>query len=184
MKNCCFKRIFYAALFIMCSFSCSSDLDFNQVNDLKIEPVIVGNLSYFDVPASNFVAIDGTQKTFVFNSQEFDVFRDENFSSDLQKASFYFEINNTINRAYGFDIRLLNESNQVVYTIHFEIPAYSGVENIIKQSVDFEGTNLDLLKSSRHMEFVLNMRPGPALNPNSTGSLILRSSATIYLAIE
>lgn len=168
----------------MCAFSCSSDLDFNQVNDLKIEPVIVGNLSYFDIPATDFLADDGSEKNLVFNSQEFDIFKDENFSSNLQKASFYFEINNMINRAYGFDIRLLNESNQVVYTIHFEIPAYSGIENITKRTVTFEGTDLDLLKSSRHMEFVLNMRPGPALNPNSTGNLILRSSATLYLAIE
>lgn len=184
MKNYYLKRIICALLLIACSFSCSSDLDFDQANDLKVEPVVVGNLSYFDIPAANFVAIDGTQKNFVFNSQEFDVFRDKNFSDDLQKASFYFEINNTINRAYGFDIRLLNESNQVIYTIHFEIPAYSGLENITKRTVTFEGTDLDLLKSSRHMEFVLNMTPGPALNQNSTGNLILRSSATLYLAIE
>lgn len=184
MKICYLKKIIYTIFFIASSFSCSSDLDFDQVNDLKLEPVLVGNLSYFDIPAKDFVAIDNSENNLVFDVQDFDVFRDENFSSKLQKVSFYFEISNTINRAYEFKIRLLNADSQVVYTISFDVSAYSGAENSIKKTIDFEGTDLDLLKSSRHMEFILDMKEGPALNSNSTGSLKLHSSATVYLAIE
>jgi hypothetical protein len=30
-------------------------LDFNQVNDIKAEPVFIANLTYFDIPANEFI---------------------------------------------------------------------------------------------------------------------------------
>ncbi len=178
------NRLIALALLIGCSFSCSSDLDFNQANDLKLKPVVVGNLSHFDVPALVFVANDGSEKNVVSNDQEFDVFRDKYFNSYLQRADFYFEINNTISRAYKLDIVFTDENDKTLTSIHFDIPAYSGTENKITRTEIFENTKLDLLKSSKKMEFVIAMAAGPALDKNSTGSLVLRSSATVYLEIQ
>ena len=72
----------------------------------------------------------------------------------------------------------------MLYTIHFDIPAYSGTEKLITQTEIFENANLDLLKSSKRMGFIIKMDAGPALNANSPGSLKLRSSATAYLVVE
>ncbi|MES2238658.1 MAG: hypothetical protein V4497_00210 [Bacteroidota bacterium] len=183
MNNCYLKRIICAALFIVSCFSCTSDLDFNQANDLKLTPVVVGNLSYFDVPATDFVAADGSEYNMAFDVENFDVFRDKYFNSYLQKASFYFEITNTINRAFKAQIVLLDANKQVLYTIPFDVPAYSGTESIVTKTVLFEGANLALLKRSRNMGFSLQMQAGPALNSTSTGSFKFRSSATVYLSI-
>ena len=183
MKN-YLHKICCIVLLIVCSFSCSSDLDFNQANDLKLEPVVVGNFSHFDVPATAFVASDGSEYDLAFDDQEFDVFRDKYLKSYLQKAEFYFEINNSIKRSFEFSIVLMDANDTALETIPFDIPAYSGTSNIITRTEIFENKRLDLLKSAKKIGFVIAMDPGTALDQNSTGSLILRSSATVYLEIQ
>ena len=178
------NRLIGFILLIGCSFSCSSDLNFDQANDLKLKPTYVGNFSYFNVPATTFVGNDGSQLDLAFDDQEFDVFRDEYLNDYLQRADFYFEINNTINRAYTLTIVLMTENDEALTTIQFVVPAYTGTPNTITRTEVFENARLGLLKSARKMGFLIAMAPGPALNKNSTGNLILRSNATAYLEIQ
>ena len=177
------NKILGLLLLILLSFSCSSNLDFGQANNLKLEPIFVANLTYFDIPANQFV-VGGMEQNIAFDAQDFDIFRDSFFRKNLRRADFFFEINNTINRAYSIDIILLDENDQVLYTIHFDVPAYSGAQNLITRTEIFENASLDLLKRAKRMGFVITMGAGPALNANSPGSLKLRSSATAYLLVE
>lgn len=178
------NRLIGFILLIGCSFSCSSDLNFDQANDLKLKPTFIGNFSYFNVPATAFVGNDGSQLDLSFDDQEFDVFRDKYLNEYLQRADFYFEINNTINREYTLTIVLLTENDETLTTIKFDVQAYSGATNVLARTEVFENTRLDLLKRTRKMRFQIVMAAGPALNKNSTGNLILRSSATAYLEIR
>ncbi|WP_140486071.1 hypothetical protein [Flavobacterium sp. GSA192] len=184
MRKYHFIRVLSLALFLMCSFSCSSDLNFDQANDLKLTPVIEGNLSYFDVPATAFVADDGSAYHWDSDDQNFDVFRDKYFNSYLQKADFHFEITNTISRAFLLSIVLLDDNSNALTTIAFDIPAYSAsANNVVTRTEVFENVRLDLLKRARKMRFLVVMKSGTASNQNSTGNLVLRSSATVYLEI-
>jgi hypothetical protein len=183
MKTYSLYSFFGMAMLLLSSYSCSSDLDFNQVNDLKAEPVIVANLSYFDIPASDFVD-NGMDQYLSFDAQDFNVFRDKFFTDNLEKVDFDFEITNTINREYSFDIILLDKYDQVVHTIHFDIPASTSYQGIIQKTEKFENASLDALKKTKRMAFVLSMAAGPPLNKNSSGSLKLRSRATVYFALK
>ncbi|MEN9908177.1 MAG: hypothetical protein RLZZ540_1326 [Bacteroidota bacterium] len=183
MKNYYLNRI-CLALILMCSLSCTSDLDFNQASDLKLTPVIVGNFSHFDIPAPAFIADDGSEYDLAFDDEEFDVFRDKYLNSYLQRADFYFEINNTINRAFSLTVVLSDANNNPLSTIKFDIPAYSGSTNTVTRTEIFKNARLDLLKRATKIGFLIAKAPGPALNQNSPGSLVLRSSATVYLAIQ
>lgn len=177
------NKILGFLLLAMLFFSCSSDLDFNQANDFKLQPVFIANLSYFDIPANQFIE-DGMEQNISMEAQEFDVFRDSFFRKNLRRADFLFEINNTVNRSYAIDIFFLDRNDQPLYNIHFDVPAYNGAKNQVTRTVIFENANLELLKNTRRMTFVLTMGAGPALNANSPGSLQLKSSATAYLLIE
>lgn len=183
MKAYLINRFFGIVILTLLTFSCSSDLDFNQVNDLKLEPIIVGNLSYFNIPAKDFVD-NGMERTVSFDAENFDVFRDSFLQNNLKRADFFFEVTNTINRAYFFDLILLDQNDQVLYTIRIDVPASADVPMIIKKTEVFENAKLDLLKATKRMEFLLVMNPGPALTENSLGSIKLRSSATAYLSVE
>ena len=177
------NKILGFLLLTMLFFSCSSDLDFNQANDFKLQPVFIANLSSFDIPAPEFTD-NGTEKRLIFDAKEFDVFRDSFFRKNLRRADFFFEINNTITRSYTIDIVLLDINDQPIFNIHFNVPAYNGTKNQVTRTIIFENADLEMLKKTRRMGFVLTMGAGPALNASSPGSLQLKSSATAYLLIE
>ena len=165
------------------SLSCSSDLDFNQVNDFKSEPVVIANLATFDVKANQFVT-DGKEQAITGDLLDFNIFKNSYFNKSLTRADFFFEIDNTINRAYNINLVFLDANNSPLYTIPFDVPAYAGVQNLVPKTEIFENTNLDLLKHTTKIAFVITMLSGPGLDENSFGSLKLRSSATIYLVLE
>jgi hypothetical protein len=177
------NRILLLLIISFFSFSCSSDLDFNQANDVKLEPVFIANLAYFDIPAIEFVT-NGVEQNVTVAAPTIDVFNDVFFKKYLTRADLSFEIDNTINRGYTLDIILQDRNNQPLYTINFNIPAYTGVANPITKTEIFENAKLDLLKSTTKMTFVLRMLAGPPLSENSIGSLKLRSGVIAYLAVQ
>lgn len=167
-------------LFIL-SLSCSSDLDFNQVNDLKSEPVVIANLASFDIQANQFV-IGGVEQPLSGDLLDFNIFKDSYFNKSLVRADFFFEINNTINRAFKLNLVFLDANNLPLYSIPFDVPA--NTSGITKTEI-FQNSQLDLLKRTTKIAFVIILRPGvPVLTASSLGSLKLRSSATIYLVLE
>lgn len=163
--------------------SCSSDLDFDQVNDLKLKPVVVANLASFDIQANQFV-IGGVEQPLVGDVLNFKVFNDEDFTNNLSRTDLYFEFNNTINRAFTINLYLLDANDAKLYTIPFFIPAYSGSSNLITKTEVFENAQLDILKNTQKIAFVIAMMPGIPLTESSLGSLKMRSSATIYFAAQ
>jgi hypothetical protein len=175
-----FLKIFILSIFLI---SCSSDLDFNQVNDLKLEPVIVSNLASFDVQANQFV-VGGVEQTVSGDLMNFDVFKQPFLDQNLNRADFYFEINNTINRGFKVNLILLDANNNPLYTIPFDIPPYTGTPNKITPTEIFQNAKLDLLKNTSKIAFVVNLLPGPPLTSSSTGSLKLRSSGTLYFVAQ
>lgn len=177
-------KILQISVFAFLFFSCSSDLNFDQTKDLKLEPVFVANLAYFDLAANKFVD-NGTEQQLAFDQQNFDIFKQKFFKDNLAKAEFDFEIENTVNRAFTLNVLLLNDNDQILQTITLAIPAYSGTSNVIKYPTEvFENQRLELLKQSRKIGFVIVMAPGPPLTATSPGSLKLRSGATAYMVIE
>lgn len=175
-----FLGIFILSIF---SISCSSDLDFNQVNDLKLEPVFVANLATFDVQANEFV-IGGVEQNVAGDVLNFDVFKNSFLTDALTRADFFFEIDNTINRAYQVRLYLLDAGNTPLYTMAFDVPAYTGVQKLVTKTEIFQNAKLDLLKKTTKIGFLIAMYPGPPLSESSLGSLKLRSSATVYLVVE
>ena len=183
MKSSPPHKIVSLMLFAFLFFSCSSDLDFDQINDLKLEPAVVANLAYFDIPANKL--IDDGENHVISDIRGFDVFKDKFFTNRLQKAEFNFEIENTINRTFVVNLLLLNADNQVLETISYTVPAYTSGSNIIKYPTEvFENQRLELLKQTVNIGFVVMIASGDPLNNESVGNLKLRSSATAYLIIE
>ncbi|WP_427872612.1 hypothetical protein [Flavobacterium sp. MMS24-S5] len=107
-------------------------MNFDQVNDFKIEPVFVANLAYFNIPANRLIDDGGTN---VYpDVRDFDVFKEKFFTERLKKAEFDFEVENNINRAFVLNMLLLNDQNEVLQTISFTVPSYKGTPNVIKIS--------------------------------------------------
>ena len=183
MKRPALNRVVGLLILLVFSFSCASDLDYNQANDLKLEPIFVANLVYFDVPANEFVT-NGVEQSVIFDTPTVDVFNDDFFRDNLKKVEFFFEMENTINRAYSVDLVFLDNNNQRVHATNFTVPEYAGAENKVTKTEIFEDAQLDLLKRTTKIVFTLTMLPGATLNENSSGRLKLRSGVTAYLLVE
>jgi hypothetical protein len=183
MKTKAFNGFLGIFILIVFSFSCASDLDFNQTKDLKVEPVFVGNLAYFDVPANQFVT-NGVEHSLFVDKPTVDVFNDSFFKENLKRADLFFEINNTINRGYTIDLIYLDRNDRPLYTMNFSIAPYSGVENLVAKTEVFENAKLDILKNTVKISFVVKMLSGPVLSEDSLGSLKLRSGVTAYFVVE
>jgi hypothetical protein len=177
------KRILGVFILALFSLSCTSNLDFNQVNTLKITPVSVVNFASFDVPAKEFVT-NGTEQTISGAVITFDIFRDAFFNKSLTKADLFFEINNTISRVYKINLYFFDTNNLPVYKISFDVPAYAGKTNLVTKNEIFQNATLDLLKATKRIGFTVTMLPGIALSESSLGSLKLCSSATVYLTVQ
>ncbi|MBZ4034408.1 hypothetical protein K6T82_06505 [Flavobacterium sp. 17A] len=169
-------------LLVFLFFSCSSDLDFDQVNDLKLEPAFVANVAYFDIPANKLIDDGGNHEA--DDARSFDVFKDKFFNDHLKKAELDFEIENTIDRAFVVNLFLLDANEKVLQTITFNVPAYRGAANVIKYPTEvFENERLELLKQTVKIGFKISISSGTPLNSQSLGSLKFRSGATAYLII-
>ena len=177
------NRFLGIVFLIIFSFSCSSDLDYNQANNLKSEPVIIANLASFDIPANLFIN-GGIEQTVSGDLMNFKVFTDAYFNKSLTRADLFFETNNTINRAYRLNLIFLDANNLQLFSVPIDVPAYSGVQNLVTKTEIFENSRLDLFKKTDKIAFVVVMLPGPGLSESSSGSLKLRSSSTLYLVVE
>lgn len=183
MKSNFLSKVLKIVILSLLFSSCSSDLDFDQINDLKLEPAFLANLAYFDIPANKLVDDGGNHVA--DDSRGFDIFKDKFFNEHLQKAELNFEIENTIDRAFLVSLQLLDANNQVLQTLTFPVPAYRGTANVIKFPTEvFENQRLDLLKKTVKIGFRVAISEGTPLNSQSLGSLKLKSSATAYLIIE
>lgn len=183
MKISAFYKVFSPFIVLLLFFSCASDLDYDQANDIKLEPVFIANLAYFDVPAHEFVT-GGVEQNVIFDAPTVDVFNDSFFRKSLKKVEFFLEMENTITRAYVLDIVFLDRDNQVVHNTNFTVPAYLGTENKVTRTEIFENTQLALLKRTVRIAFTLKMLPGAPLTEYSSGNLKLRSGVTAYIVVE
>lgn len=177
------NRIILLTLLVLCSFSCSSDLDYDQVNDFNIQPVFTTNLAYLEMKAPDFVenGIEVPAFSYLTNTE----FLNNTFvEQDLVKAELYFRVKNTINRAYRFNVAFLNAANAPIYSITMNVPAYSGTETLTEKTETFTAANIDVLKKTTKLAFTVVMLAGPPLTESSPGRVELSSSVTAYFDVE
>lgn len=177
--RCAFLEI---GILSLITLSCSSDVDFNQANDIIIEPVIVSNLASFKIQANQFVT-GGIEQNQFEDVPNFDLFKDLFFRDNLTKVEFFFEFNNTIKRDFVVDLVLLDAADAPLYTVSIPVSAYTGVQKLVTKTEVFD-SNLNILTSTRKMSFTVRLLPGTLLSETSPGSLKLRSNITAYFKVE
>lgn len=181
-KKLCIRRFLVFLIVILSSISCSSELDFDQTDQLKLEPVLVGNLTYFEVKASDFV--DNGSGQILVDVQNFTPFKDAFLRDNLRRIELYFEIENKIPRAFSINMVLLDNNKMPVYEIPILVPASNGTTIKVTATDFFEGQKLESVQQMMQVGFIVQMQPGTPLDANSIGALKLRSSATLYMEIK
>ncbi|WP_281637527.1 hypothetical protein [Flavobacterium marginilacus] len=178
-----FKRIILMTFLGCCFFSCSSDLDFDQINDFNAQPVLIGNLAYFNINAPEFIS-NGSETPIFSYTSDVDFLNKSFINENLVKTELYFRIKNTINRSYAFTVTFLNKNGIPIYGIRMDVPAYNGTEILVEKTETFSAANVDILKNTTKMVFSVRMFSGPPIKASTSGRVELSSSLTAYFDIR
>jgi hypothetical protein len=184
MKHRFYNRIILIAVLVLCSFSCSSDLDFEQANDFGVQPVVTTNLAYFEAKAPYFEVAGGGAYPFPYIANV-DFFDTSFVNDNLIKTELYFRIKNTIARAYVFNITFLDINNAPIKLITIDVVAsVNGTEVLEELTETFDASDIDILKNTTKMVFSVTILPGTPLTASSPGRIELSSSITAYFDVK
>jgi hypothetical protein len=175
-------KIATVILFCAIASCCSSNLDFDQINDFSAEPEIAANLAYFELPIPSSIA---TLPLFTFPpvNAKFDILRDASVSNRLSEATLFFEVENINVKQYGVIVEFKDDADQILERITIDQnDNFDGVNKLSKE-VTYLKSDLDFLKLATSIDFTASIAPAsPPTFVNDT--LKFRSSAIIKLALQ
>lgn len=166
--------IYLLILSILLFTSCVKNVDFDQVDDIEITPVVKASLIYFDITASDF---DVT--SFNTDVTEFQLFDNNTVQDDVTKIDLIFDIENTFNKNFNIIYSFLNEAGEVVSTINL----LSNSDTNLNEIITFENQELANLLSAKAI--VVSVVIIPNSNPTTPQmNLNFKSAADVYFKIN
>lgn len=164
--------------------SCTKPVDFNQVNDLQLNPVFESSLVYINEPANRFL-VNETEVTVLQDSVNIDFFNDQFIIDNLVRADLLFQTINSIPRGFQVRVDMMDNSNQILHTFSFSTGASPDNSDLVTEHTEvFQGSSMVALKNTTKMMFTLTLLPGPAIDANTLGRIILKSKGTFYLNVQ
>jgi hypothetical protein len=162
-------------------FSCSSNLDFEQVNQIEAEPVFNISLGFFNISPTDFSGVGVSPVPSVNEDIEYRIFENQLLSDNLNRLEYTIGITNTFNRAFVFSFRFLDENGGDTFISEsYSVDANSAIsEEILIYDKNSLNNNIRQTKSLR-LELSFE-DPSEPLSPSTTGTFQFKSSTTVYL---
>ncbi|GAB1856367.1 hypothetical protein MHTCC0001_12020 [Flavobacteriaceae bacterium MHTCC 0001] len=177
-------KIFTVTLLSLFFIACTEPVDFNQAEDLVLEPVVESSIIFYKANAGNFF-IAGMEDARVRDSVITDLFNKSFVQSNLVKAEFVFETKNSINRAYALTIEFADVNNRILEAFSVNTPPSPNNEVIATTYTQaYEGEALERVKETQKLYFTLEMLAGDPITQDSPGEIDLKSKGVFYLNID
>ncbi|WP_406684804.1 hypothetical protein N1F78_03530 [Seonamhaeicola sp. MEBiC1930] len=157
--------------------SCTKEVDFNQISDIEISPVVESSLIFFTASANDFIQ-NNQEVSLSPDFIEVDVFNNSFVNDNVNKVDLVFETENTLPRDFSFSIDFFSENGQFLENFTFLTTEAS------PHVITFEDTNLRLIKNTSVLLFSLTMLNGDLLSDTTEGRIALKSKAVFYFNIE
>ncbi|MEO9893386.1 hypothetical protein [Aurantibacter sp.] len=164
--------------------SCVEDLDFDQFDDLQIEPVIEGSILYVEAPediinraiASNFYSQD-------FN---FDGFSDAFFADRVIDGVVTYLVENTTSKDLNISVDFVDEAGNVLDVEFFNVPAAPPMQQILRE-IPYGGTgnSLDILINTSAIRVTAeNNGDTSSTSDISDAKVTIKSSGKFRLSVK
>lgn len=181
------KKIKIGVLFclIFSVVSCVKDIDFNQANQLELQPTYVASLLTFDLKQTSlFNLVTNTEIVTIENTYSFSFTRDVNIEKKVQKIVLNFQFNNPFNRNFEVEYLFFDTNNIATYkTLIINVPANSA--NFKHQEEILISSNPNLLKTEQ-MHSKIRLLPSTdnsVINVNEAKSFNFKLAGTFYLKV-
>ncbi|MCF6351343.1 MAG: hypothetical protein L3J23_10010 [Flavobacteriaceae bacterium] len=159
--------------------SCVSDVDFNQVDDISIQPIVKSSILYFNATTNDFIdPITNDPITFISDTTDMRLFDSSLAQEDVTKIVLKFNIENTFNKNFNLEYIFFNEANEVITSIPFNIIN----NNILEQEISYENGDLQNLLSAKKIAVIATIEVN---QDSTTPSMFLnfQSAADSYFNI-
>jgi len=157
--------------------SCTSNVDFNQVDDIEVNQNFTFSFIYLNANQNNFLNADGTSETnSLSDSRNIDIFKLDYFQENLIEVNFNFEIENTFNRDFELEFTFLNADDAITTNFMINIPSNSKLSHL----ETYEGLDLLSLKLTEKVKITVDLQPSSdasILNRDDETELTIKSSA-------
>lgn len=155
--------------------SCVKDVDIDQAQEIVIPPEVALDLVYFTLDPTHFELQSSSGQFRARDVVRLEFLDDDYIKSGLMRADYNFIYTNTFEYPIISKISFLSESDVVMHSVQFEIPAGSKQSPATINYTEIIATNkIDVVRNSIKMIITLEM---PAPSQPSEGSLQLKSKA-------
>lgn len=176
--------IYLNLLFLLMLSSCVKDIDVEQSEEFRFQPVLTASLVNFERTAIKFYeSTDKDEDVIIIKEEvESEIFNGDFTKENLSKAELTFDIKNSISRPFSVKIDFCDTTGKSRQTISLDIDGSKDGEDIsLVHNEIFVGDKLDDLKESEKITLTLSMLKGPV---NEGGRIKMRSKATFHFSIN
>lgn len=177
------KRVFIFFLYSFLVISCADEQDFDQFDDLSVEPTVASSIFYFesDEETINTAGSGGFyQQTFTFEA-----FNEAFVSERVLDGVITYQIENTTSKALGILIEFLDVDDNVLDTENFTIVEEPAP--LLERQVAYGdgGKSLDILRNTTTIRVSgENLGDATSQSTQNDPKIILRSSAAFRLRLR
>lgn len=118
------KNALYLVLAICCITACSSDLDFDQADEIVLSPEVAADLIFFTLGTETFINASIPDTTVIVQDTTRLEFLDDSFvRENVRNIEFNFEVDNSFAQSFSNRSIFLNDANAPQYVLEFTIAA-------------------------------------------------------------
>lgn len=154
--------------------SCVKNVDFDQVDNIELIPIVKASLVHFDVTASDFEF-----SSFTTDIADFHLFDSNVVQDDVTKIELIFEIENSFNKDFNIIFSFLNDENEIVSVINLLSSSNTNLNEIII----FENQALENLLSAKAIIVSVNLIENSNITTPQM-NLNFKSAADVYFKIN
>jgi len=163
--------------------ACTSALDFDQAKQLTIQPVIEGDMLFFDLNKNNLTDSLNIFRTVFKDTVDFDVFGDGKTRDSFVKADIMVAFKNTFERQFSTTVYFIDDQDQPVDQASFTINPATATQP------EINGTEMFTFDAVSHPDFVnfrkivLSIEISPNNLPVEDKNLHVQVKGTFYTNI-
>lgn len=146
--------------------SCVKDVDFDQSDDLSIQPKYVASLIHFTFKQDKFIDDIGNIPFTISESSPAPINTSTIANENLTKAEIQFKVSNSFNRTFILVLRFYNTLGQETFAFN-PIRVYPNTTNI-KDTQIIQGADLNNFRKSHSASIEIILLPstdGSVINP-------------------
>jgi len=177
------KKFVCHIILISMIFSCADDQDFNQFDDLSVEPTLASSIFYFESDETTInLAGPGA---FYAQSFTFEAFNEAFISDNILDGIITYEVENTTSKELQITIDFLDVDGNILDSESFIIQPEPAP--LLERQIAYGagGRSLDILRNTTDIRVNgENLGDAVSTSPQTEPKIILRSSAEFRLKLR